>query len=196
MNTQMNTEINEQNNVQMNAQQQTYIRRLHLWLWLAFLAFVLSFLFLASDWRFMLVSPPGWTLVKDAYPMPMPHEAVLQFFIEIWHGLIGRMGEKGLLDPDAARSIIVEGFPIATAWRLAAFVCLVVALWQAVRLSKLSAVSHQETEHINNEKTRRLQLLSQAELTVNNLLLDPAAHEFSEDLQQVSRQIKGAADGL
>jgi hypothetical protein len=196
MNTQINPQLNTQINPQFNTQQQTYIRRLHLWLWLAFFAFVLSFLFLASDWRFMLVSPPAWTLVKDAYPMPMPHEAVLQFFIEIWHGLIGRMGEKGLLDPDTARSIIVEGFPIATGWRLLAFLCVVIALWQAVRLSKLSAVSHQETEHINNEKIRRLQLLSQAELTVNNLLLDPAAQEFSEDLQQVSRQIKGASDGL
>lgn len=183
-------------------------------LWAALLLLCTSFLGIDSSWRIMRIDPPRWTEVPGAVEFVAPHERVLEFLIGIWHGMVQTVASANWIQTEDAADLIENGVSIAGLLRFLAVLCFLYALWQisVARVRTRDAQSAPTTsEPVSVVKQEpalpqavigqdRLDLmsrsLSQAGLTVTNLMLDPQAEQFSEELADAATKIQSIAQEL
>jgi hypothetical protein len=200
-----------------------FYTRVYFSLWTALLLFFASFFGTNSAWRVMRIDPPRWTEVPGAVEFVTPHEHVLEFFIGIWHGMLEAAATASWIDPDDAAELIANGASIAALLRFLAGLCVLFALWQ-ISIARFKArdalsVSDQPSSFTSEKPATasmniakepvlpqaviaqdRLNLMSrsvsQAGLAVTNLMLDPQAQQFAEELADAATKLQAVSQEL
>ena len=191
--------------------------RVYFSLWAALLLFCTSYFGIDSSWRVMRIDPPRWTEVPGAVEFVAPHEKLLEFLIGIWHGMVQAAATANWIPADDAADLIANGASIAGLLRFLAVLCFIYALWQIsvarfkTRDAQPALGTSLASEPLSATKKEpvlpqaviaqdRLDLmsrsLSQAGLTVTNLMLDPQAQQFADELADAATKIQSISQEL
>lgn len=167
-------------------------RRIALWIWLALLSALFSFTPFAENTGFMVLPISSVTEAQDAFP----HQLLGQWVVGLWQNILQGLSQGGLLTQQTAQALTEEGFALSAVWQVIAIVFLLFAAGQLRGLSKALRVQEMEIEaQLLREETIKNQL-QQARVALGNILLDPNAQAFSEDITKASRQIQESINGL
>jgi hypothetical protein len=183
-------------------------------LFFAVLCAVVSITPLGDGWRFLVVLVPDWATVPNGVPFEAPHEQLARAIVHVWHGLVIAGANSGWWSDAAAAAVIADGFALGSVLQLLAAVLFVLALgswaWSAARhaperhaqevAAPLTVVTPNASVPPQGVPTSTVlgtaERIAQLEIAVTNLLLKPDTQSVSEELTELSRQLRELSRAL
>jgi hypothetical protein len=160
---------------------------------------VISVTPVGDNWRFLVLLTPDWMAHPNSVPFDAPHESVARGVVLAIHGMLLAGANSGWWSEAAAAALIADGLPLGGVLQFLAAVLFVVAavIWA------VESMRHGEKKDIRSEPVvsgvvdmsppsavTPAQRIAQLELAITNLLLNPDTHAVSEELADLSRQLR------
>lgn len=176
------------------------MKSIRLLLWTALGFALISLTGFGDQWRVMAVAAPDWTRVPDAVPFLAPHEQFSAAMIGGWQYLVTVAADANWISGSEADRLIRQGISLALICGWCGIVCVCLTLYALMRRpagsigEEINAVG--VAANYGGARQPALNLsevtdgLSQAQFSVTNLLLDPAAQPIAEPLRDISHQLQ------
>jgi len=152
------------------------------------------------------VAAPDWTRVPDAAPFLAPHEQFFAAIIRGWQTLVTVAADANWISGSEADRLIKQGISLASLCGWCGIVCVCLALYALMRRpadpmgEEISAdgvaVNYGGARQPAQDLREVTDGLSQAQFSVTNLLLDPAAQPVAEPLRDISHQLQQVSTAI
>ncbi len=192
-----------------HTQSRLLVQRLQALNLIAALLLLISLTPWGSGWSVFVLLAPEWQGVPNAVAYLMPHEHLVGWVAQAWAVIVEGSADAGLIDPEIASTMIREGLASEILLRGLALLFLVAGWVVSVRGSRRGAaviaaqdVGHREItavepmlvsdvrEEITQKNAVVLRALSEQQVIVQNMLLNPQAQPISEALIQLSENLQ------
>ena len=182
------------------------MKSIRLLLWAALGFALISLTGLGDQWRVMAVAAPDWTRVPDAAPFLAPHEQFFAAIVRGWQYLVTVAADANWISGSEADRLIKQGISLASLCGWCGIVCVCLTLYALMRRpadprgEEISADG--VAANYGGARQPALDLrevtdgLSQAQFSVTNLLLDPAAQPVAEPLRDISDQLQQVSTAI